>query len=53
MEPAIREILERERPDWALVLGDTNTTAAGARAAVAVGVPGMAYRRYQRKSRPG
>src|SRR5215468_3041335 len=39
MLPGIREALERERPDWALVLGDTNSTVAGARAGVAVGVP--------------
>src|SRR6266850_2554692 len=33
MKPAIRTAVEREHPDWVLVYGDTNTTAAGARAA--------------------
>src|SRR5689334_6529898 len=33
MEPAIRAAVERERPDWVLVYGDTNSTLAGARAA--------------------
>jgi UDP-N-acetylglucosamine 2-epimerase len=33
MIPAIAEVVERERPDWVLVLGDTNSTVAGARAA--------------------
>src|SRR5580765_609521 len=39
MVPHIRDAAERERPDWALVYGDTNSTLAGARAAVAEGVP--------------
>jgi UDP-GlcNAc3NAcA epimerase len=39
MEPRIREAVQRERPDWVLVYGDTNSTLAGARAAVAEGAP--------------
>jgi UDP-GlcNAc3NAcA epimerase len=38
MEPHIREAVTGERPDWLLVYGDTNSTLAGARAAVATGV---------------
>jgi UDP-GlcNAc3NAcA epimerase len=38
MRPAIHEALERERPDWLVVLGDTNSTLAGARAGVDAGV---------------
>jgi UDP-N-acetylglucosamine 2-epimerase len=33
MLPGIRAAVERERPDWVLVLGDTNSTLAGAQAA--------------------
>jgi UDP-GlcNAc3NAcA epimerase len=39
MAPGIRAALERERPDWAIVYGDTNSTVAGARAALAEAVP--------------
>src|SRR5438093_212143 len=39
MEPAIAEAIEREQPDWTLVFGDTNSTLAGARAGVELGVP--------------
>jgi UDP-GlcNAc3NAcA epimerase len=38
MEPPILEAVERERPDWTLVFGDTNSTLAGARAGVLAGV---------------
>jgi UDP-GlcNAc3NAcA epimerase len=39
MRPPIADAVERERPDWVLVYGDTNSTLAGAEAAVAAGVP--------------
>jgi UDP-N-acetylglucosamine 2-epimerase len=38
MRPGILDAIERERPDWVLVYGDTNSTLAGAEAAVAAGV---------------
>ena len=38
MTPGIADAVAAERPDWVLVYGDTNSTAAGARAAVAAGV---------------
>ena len=39
MQPRIVAALEAERPDWTLVYGDTNSTLAGAQAAVEVGTP--------------
>jgi UDP-GlcNAc3NAcA epimerase len=38
MRPGVAGALERERPDWTLVYGDTNSTRAGAEAAAAAGV---------------
>jgi UDP-N-acetylglucosamine 2-epimerase len=42
MEPAILDAVRRERPDWTLVFGDTNSTLAGARAGTDAGV-GIAH----------
>src|SRR5262245_21662767 len=39
MGPRIAEIVAAERPGWVLVYGDTNSTLAGAQAALAAGVP--------------
>jgi UDP-GlcNAc3NAcA epimerase len=39
MQPAILDAIAREAPDWTLVYGDTNSTAAGTRAAVEANVP--------------
>jgi UDP-N-acetylglucosamine 2-epimerase len=39
MRPPIAEAVARERPDWTLVFGDTNSTLAGAEAAGDAGVP--------------
>jgi UDP-N-acetylglucosamine 2-epimerase len=39
LERGIAEPLQRERPDWTLVYGDTNSTLGGARASTAAGIP--------------
>jgi len=39
MRPGIVAALERERPDWALVYGDTNSTLAAAKAGAQAGIP--------------
>jgi UDP-GlcNAc3NAcA epimerase len=39
MRPGIADAIERERPDWTLVFGDTNSTRAGTEASGGAGVP--------------
>jgi UDP-GlcNAc3NAcA epimerase len=39
IEPEVAKSVGRERPDWVIVYGDTNSTLAGARAAIGSDVP--------------
>jgi UDP-N-acetylglucosamine 2-epimerase len=39
MQPAVLEVVRAVSPDWVVVMGDTNSTAAGGRAGVEAGVP--------------
>ena len=39
LRPPIEELVAAEQPDWVLVYGDTNSTAAGGRAGAAKAVP--------------
>jgi UDP-N-acetylglucosamine 2-epimerase len=39
LAPGLADVLAKERPDWALVYGDTNSTLGGARAAATAKVP--------------
>jgi UDP-GlcNAc3NAcA epimerase len=39
MQPGIEAVIAAEQPEWVLVYGDTNSTLAGARAAMAAGTP--------------
>ncbi len=39
MQPAVLRAIRAERPDWVIVMGDTNSTAAGGRAGVEGGIP--------------